>query len=65
MQGFMKFSNLSQYCFFYKGIIYKTLLAVNLSVERKIKEFQIDRKSVGAGTGLRSATAMPRSWVTH
>lgn len=41
MQGFMKFSNLSQYCFFYKGIIYKTLLAVNLSVERKIKEFQI------------------------
>lgn len=39
MQRFTKFVfSLSHYCFFYKAVIYKILLAVNLVVERKIKD---------------------------
>lgn len=39
MQRFMKFVfSLSHYCFFYKAVIYKILLAVKLVVERKIKD---------------------------
>lgn len=39
MQRFTKFVfSFSHYCFFYKAVIYKILLAVNFVVERKIKD---------------------------